>query len=142
MCMMELATKTNTADSRIGSQRAVRETMCSLLKAQEQMPGLRTRGYDSGEVAVKRSGARVNLRTCGSGPVLCPRIRSEEGARPAAWFSAIVCLTEYAIFESKLFWPGSILGDKGSDPWSSASRGGLTCDQAEAFGTRRLLQRN
>jgi len=32
MCMMELATKTMMADSRIGSQRAVRETMRNLLK--------------------------------------------------------------------------------------------------------------
>jgi hypothetical protein len=31
--MTELATKTMTADSRIGSQRAVSGTMCSLLKA-------------------------------------------------------------------------------------------------------------
>ena len=32
MWMTELATKTKTADSRIGSQRAARETMCSLLR--------------------------------------------------------------------------------------------------------------
>src|SRR5208282_2336212 len=32
MCMMELATKTMTAESRMGSQRAARGTMCNLLQ--------------------------------------------------------------------------------------------------------------
>src|SRR5271157_2633131 len=39
MCMMELATKTMTADRTIGSHKAVSGTMGSLLWAREPMPG-------------------------------------------------------------------------------------------------------
>jgi hypothetical protein len=50
--MMELATKTKTADNRIASQRAVRGTMCSLLRAQGRRSRLSTRGYDRRQAGV------------------------------------------------------------------------------------------
>jgi len=45
MYMMELATKTMTADRIIGNQRAVRATMSNLLGAKLNAKTLRERGY-------------------------------------------------------------------------------------------------
>src|SRR5580693_5614097 len=70
MCMMELATKTITAESTMGNQRAARETMGSLLRARSnlRMSGLSTRGYGNGAVAVKGKGR--DRRDKGAGDVL------------------------------------------------------------------------
>src|SRR2546422_4234781 len=77
MCMMELATKTMTADSRIGSQSAVRGTMRSLLRLRGRMHGFPTR-----EATLARSRGQ-EAGSCGDhGPGLCP-LAWRAGPRPA-----------------------------------------------------------
>src|SRR5260370_32749876 len=60
MCMMELATKTMMADSSIGSQRAVRGTMRSLLRVRGRMPESSRRNYACPEL---RSSGQAAYRT-------------------------------------------------------------------------------
>jgi hypothetical protein len=55
--MMELAIKTRTADRRIGSQRAERETIRSLLEARWNARVLWAGGYLFTGAVVKESGA-------------------------------------------------------------------------------------
>src|SRR6266550_1520706 len=64
MCKMELATKTMTADSRIGSQREARGTMRNLLKGCEDRCGIRRRGYAREETRVKRASHRLDVDGC------------------------------------------------------------------------------
>src|SRR5271155_592018 len=87
--MMELATKTKTAESRIGSQRVARGTMCSLLRTQT-------------EYCFEFEGEGMTVGGCGQGLNLSPqralRITKEnlhvrmESSRRLRWNSAPCCM--------------------------------------------------
>src|SRR3989442_11365376 len=91
MCMMELATKTMMADSRIGSQSAVRGTMRSLLRLRGRMHRFPTR-----EATLARSRGQEGEPRGDHAPGLCPiALRAWARPAPALYTSSLISLAVY-----------------------------------------------
>src|SRR5207302_9419316 len=90
MCMMELATKTMMADSRIGSQSAVRGTMRSLLRLRGRMHRFPTR-----EATLARSRGQEGVPRGITGPASAQWRGAGPRPAPALCTSSLISLAVY-----------------------------------------------